>query len=322
MLGRATGLQAELAERMRTFFERYDYLACPVTQVEPFPVEDEYAAEIDGRPMGSYIEWMRSNSRISATCFPAISVPCGFSRAGLPVGLQLVARPFGERALLEVAHAIERRTGLGEHLPLAASACFTGCALGQFPLLDLASGGLALGELLDAELALDARTALELDGLVGHDLKVVAPGVEEVEAPRARVHDRQPLALDGRPYRVDVVDHEPEMALVVPRLPAALHESDELVAHVDERRAGRAATQLEIEEAPVQRERGIEIADLERHVVYADQLRPRLHGLKHRLAGMSTAGYSGTPLPRKLGIARGQPPAVRGCAGRLRDDAR
>ena len=179
------------------------------------------------------------------------------------------------------------------------------CALGQFPLLDLASGGRALGELLDAELALDARTALELDGLVGHDLKVVAPGVEEVEAPRARVHDRQPLALDGRPYRVDVVDHEPEMALVVPRLPAALHESDELVAHVDERCAGRTATQLEIEEAPVQRERGIEIADLERHVVYADQLRPRLHGLKHRLAGMSMAGYSGTPLPRKLGIGEG-----------------
>jgi amidase len=120
MLGRATGLQAELAERMRAFFERYDYLACPVTQVEPFPVEHEYAAEIDGRAMGSYIEWMRSNSRISATCFPAISVPCGFSRAGLPVGLQVVTRPFGERALLEVAHAIERRTGLGERLPPVA----------------------------------------------------------------------------------------------------------------------------------------------------------------------------------------------------------
>jgi amidase len=121
MLGRVTALQAELAERMRRFFERYDYLACPVTQVEPFPVEDEYAREIDGRAMGSYIEWMRSNSRISATCFPAISVPYGFSGAGLPVGLQLVARPFGERALLEVAHAIELRTGLGKRLPPVAA---------------------------------------------------------------------------------------------------------------------------------------------------------------------------------------------------------
>jgi amidase len=120
MLSRATQLQAELAERMRAFFERYDYLACPVTQVEPFPVEQEYATEIDGVTMSSYIEWMRSNSRISATLCPAISVPVGFTRAGLPVGLQLVTRPFGERALLEVAHALEQRSGLGSRLPPVA----------------------------------------------------------------------------------------------------------------------------------------------------------------------------------------------------------
>jgi amidase len=116
-LARATGLQASLAERALAFFGRYDYLACPVTQVEPFPVEQEYAEEIDGVRMGSYIEWMRSNSRISATCCPAISVPIGFSANGLPVGLQLVARPFGERALLEAAHALELQTGLAGRLP-------------------------------------------------------------------------------------------------------------------------------------------------------------------------------------------------------------
>ena len=116
-LTRATRLQAALAERVLAFFDRYDYLACPVTQVEPFPVEQEYAAEVAGVPMGSYIEWMRSNSRISATCCPAVSIPVGFSAAGLPVGLQLVTRPFGERALLEVAHALELRTGLAARLP-------------------------------------------------------------------------------------------------------------------------------------------------------------------------------------------------------------
>ena len=116
-LTRATRLQAELAERALAFFDRYDYLACPVTQVDPFPIEQEYAAEIDGVPMGSYIEWMRSNSRISVTGCPAISVPVGFSAAGLPVGLQLVTRPFGERALLEVAHALELHTGLAGRVP-------------------------------------------------------------------------------------------------------------------------------------------------------------------------------------------------------------
>jgi amidase len=116
---RATTLQAAVAERFVAFFDRYDYLACPVTQVEPFPVEQEYASEIDGVPMGSYIEWMRSNSRVSVSCCPAISLPVGFSAAGLPVGLQLVTRPFGERALLEVAHALELHTGLAGIPPLA-----------------------------------------------------------------------------------------------------------------------------------------------------------------------------------------------------------
>ncbi len=120
-LTRATRLHAVLAERVRAFFDRYDYLACPVTQVEPFPVEQEYAAEIAGVPMGSYIEWMRSNSRISVTGCPAVSIPVGFSAAGLPVGLQLVTRPFGERALLEVAHALEVRTGLAARIPPLAA---------------------------------------------------------------------------------------------------------------------------------------------------------------------------------------------------------
>ncbi|HET6171490.1 MAG TPA: amidase family protein [Gaiellales bacterium] len=120
MLSRATSLQAGIAERVRAFFDRYDYLACPVTQVEPFPVEHEYATEIDGVPMSSYIEWMRSNSRISTTLCPAISVPVGFTSAGLPVGLQLVTRAFGERALLEVAFALEQRSGLGDRLPPVA----------------------------------------------------------------------------------------------------------------------------------------------------------------------------------------------------------
>ena len=88
-----------------------------MTQVGPFPVEEEYPSQVDGVPMGSYIEWMRSNSRISVLACPAISIPAGFSADGLPVGLQLVARPFAERALLEAAHALELLSGLTERVP-------------------------------------------------------------------------------------------------------------------------------------------------------------------------------------------------------------
>ncbi len=116
----ATRRHAELGERVLAFFERYDYLACPVTQVEPFPVDVEYPEQVAGVPMGSYLEWMRSCSRISVTGCPAISIPAGLTAAGLPAGLQLVARPFAERALLEAAHALDALTGYSALVPPAA----------------------------------------------------------------------------------------------------------------------------------------------------------------------------------------------------------
>ncbi len=118
----ATRLHAGLHARALGFFERYDYLACPVTQLEPFPVEVEYPVEVAGVPMGSYLEWMRACSRISVMGCPAISIPAGLSANGLPVGLQLVARPFAERALLEVAHAVDALTGYSRVVPPAAVA--------------------------------------------------------------------------------------------------------------------------------------------------------------------------------------------------------
>ncbi|HEX5251258.1 MAG TPA: amidase [Gaiellales bacterium] len=113
----ATRLHAGLHDRALAFFDRYDYLACPVTQVEPFPVEVEYPADVAGVAMRSYLEWMRVCSRISVTGCPAISIPAGLSAGGLPVGLQLVARPFAERSLLEVAHAVDAQSGYSRRVP-------------------------------------------------------------------------------------------------------------------------------------------------------------------------------------------------------------
>jgi amidase len=116
-VARALGLQTELFERVRALLERYDALALPVSQVVPFPVEQEWVTEIAGTAMGSYLEWMRSCSRITVTAHPAISVPAGFTSNGLPVGLQLVGRHRGELALLRLAAAIEQATELGRRAP-------------------------------------------------------------------------------------------------------------------------------------------------------------------------------------------------------------
>jgi amidase len=116
-VARAIGLQSEMYEHMRALLERYDALALPVSQVAPFPVEQEWVTEIAGTAMGSYLEWMRSCSRITATAHPALSLPAGFTPDGLPVGLQLVGRHRGELALLRLAAAIERATGIGRRAP-------------------------------------------------------------------------------------------------------------------------------------------------------------------------------------------------------------
>jgi amidase len=116
-IARAERLRAELYERARQFFARYDALVCPVSQVPPFPVEQQYVTEIDGQPMETYIDWMRSCYYISVIGHPAISVPAGFTEAGLPVGLQIVGRHQGELALLQLAHAYEQATGLWMRRP-------------------------------------------------------------------------------------------------------------------------------------------------------------------------------------------------------------
>jgi amidase len=116
-LARAEQLHTALYERVVGFFDRYDVLLAPTTQVLPFPVEVEYPTEIAGVPQENYLEWMRSCTLISATGCPALSVPGGFTPDGLPVGLQIVAAPRAERRLLEVGHAVEQATGFGLRRP-------------------------------------------------------------------------------------------------------------------------------------------------------------------------------------------------------------
>jgi amidase len=119
-LGRAEVLRAELHGAVVSFFESYDILLAPTTQVPPFDIDIEYPTEVDGTPQPSYVGWMRSCSLISATGCPAMSVPAGFTADGLPVGLQVVAAPGADAAVLAFGHAYEQATGWAAQLPSQA----------------------------------------------------------------------------------------------------------------------------------------------------------------------------------------------------------
>lgn len=97
---------SEIFSATRAFLRGYDLLAAPTAQVAPFPVEREWVTDIDGVPQHTYIDWLRSCSRITVTGHPAVSVPAGFTGGGLPVGLQLVARYGADDRLLSLAGAI------------------------------------------------------------------------------------------------------------------------------------------------------------------------------------------------------------------------
>jgi amidase len=121
-IGRAAALRSQIFARMHTFMQRYEFLIAPVNQVAPFPVEQPYPTQIDGVAMNDYMTWMQSCFAITVTGHPAISVPCGFTPDGLPVGVQIVGRYRDELGLLQFARAFERATHTGRRRPAFVSA--------------------------------------------------------------------------------------------------------------------------------------------------------------------------------------------------------
>ena len=102
--------RARLLRATETYFAHHDLLVLTTSQVAPFDAGLEFPVEIDGIPMRDYLEWMRAATVISATGCPAVSVPAGFTRDGLPVGIQLVAAPGKDVDLLLAAQAFEELT--------------------------------------------------------------------------------------------------------------------------------------------------------------------------------------------------------------------
>lgn len=115
----ACGARNALFHRVARFFDDFDLLVCPTVAVPPFPVEQRFPTEIAGEKLSTYIDWMFLTFAITLTGCPAISLPCGVTENGLPVGLQLIGRPHGDAELLGFARLAEQALGF-EPVVLAA----------------------------------------------------------------------------------------------------------------------------------------------------------------------------------------------------------
>ncbi|MSP68361.1 MAG: amidase [Alphaproteobacteria bacterium] len=117
-VGQARRMRTLLRARAVEFFRDWDLLVCPTVVVPPFPVGQRYVEAIGAHRLESYFHWLILTYAISLLDCPALSIPCGFTRDGLPVGLQLIAPPFAEGALLAAAAYYESLTALAATLPI------------------------------------------------------------------------------------------------------------------------------------------------------------------------------------------------------------
>ena len=111
-IARATRTRSAIHARVERFFRDFDLLLTPTTIVGPYPVEQRYARSCNGTGFSSYLDWLAIAYAITPVSLPALSLPCGFTRAGLPVGLQMVGRRQGEAALLSAARLLEEALAL------------------------------------------------------------------------------------------------------------------------------------------------------------------------------------------------------------------
>ena len=109
----ATAAQGRIFQLAADFMSDYDLLICPAASVLPFPVEERYVGYRAGLPASEYYRWLSIAAAVSVTTLPVITIPCGRTETGLPVGVQLIGRPHGELQLFSLASHIEKALGIG-----------------------------------------------------------------------------------------------------------------------------------------------------------------------------------------------------------------
>jgi len=114
----AENARVAIAQRYAAFFDKYDLLLTPATVVAPYPIENRFVAEVNGHKFANYVEWLAIAYAITMACGTAISLPCGFTKENLPVGLQIAGPPRSEGRILAAAKGLEDILGLRGTTPI------------------------------------------------------------------------------------------------------------------------------------------------------------------------------------------------------------
>jgi len=104
---RSIKAQAETFNNASQFMRNFDLLICPAAIIPPYPVDQRYPGFDQGVPYNEYFRWLAIAYAITATTLPVITIPCGKTAAGLPVGIQLIGAPHSEKKLFALASYLE-----------------------------------------------------------------------------------------------------------------------------------------------------------------------------------------------------------------------
>ncbi len=117
-IGAAERERGRIYQRVVRFFRRYDLLVCPTAIVPPFDVDIRWIEEVEGHRFDNYVDWLAITFVLTLTACPVISVPAGFTAAGLPVGIQIMGPPRREDLVLAAAALFEEAAGIAGQLPI------------------------------------------------------------------------------------------------------------------------------------------------------------------------------------------------------------
>lgn len=106
-VARAEALRTVLHRRWQRFFEEHNVVITPTITISPRPWTELYPIEIDGEPTRSYFHWLALAYAVTLAGHPAVSLPVGLDRSGMPFGLQIVGPRGGDAYVLAVAAALE-----------------------------------------------------------------------------------------------------------------------------------------------------------------------------------------------------------------------
>jgi amidase len=106
-VARAQALQTTLYRRWQAFFQDWDVILTPSITISPRSWRELYPAQIDGKPTRTYFHWLALAYAVTLPGHPAVSLPVGVDRRGMPFGLQIVGPRGGDAFVLSVAAELE-----------------------------------------------------------------------------------------------------------------------------------------------------------------------------------------------------------------------